>query len=1479
MKKRIVSLLLALCMVLAMFPAVAYAEGESAATDVLKLHMMCSNPNEEWEAELTDVECQVFGGMEMWAVLHHADGSTETISPELLEFPSFAKLEHVDQKTGRFDLHMNALGDGQICYTVGDTTYTVGLHSTVPDLGLYSAVPYTADGIFDGSSLMEEVTLREDSKTFYIALSPEVAGSTRMQTVHETFGDEIRHASVTTIGNVVLDSEGRYATVTITDPTAQEAYHFEAELENRNDQESGDIRGRTVWIENDMPRLYMCFINQNRDEVTVNREYPASDWSPVPGDIWRVCFYYAARSEIRAGEAQPLSPAQLEFPAWVTAELWEEENDLVIPENAIELKVTRFAAATDAAGISYRLPDDDVSLLSAKTVLPDVGFYSAPTPSEETYLYTGHPFVQTEENDTFYVCLRNTVSFRNLTFEKWANEEYAALFEVTPANANMPYLTVQVKESKVVPTSEIGMKVCYERLDHNRWEEDDRHIWMDTESTIPTLMYRWLRWDEKTETYYEDESERLGSQLWMQSGNSTVLQFYFGTSQNMTPVALSDLTLPEDLVSIKRWNDADHLCADAYEGKGVISYVDPDTQNVLGQMEVVIEKPEFGLYRADTATEANYLDDEVMLSDTDDVFYVLAGGKQTIRSIRVLSNWQEDVSGQFDITLASDGEAAKLQMKQGNFPMGGRYQIEITTQNDGRYRFDFRLIRGDLPQLSTPYELTWHREYYWGDETDVSYEERMGSMSFRFGELRQNRIAVEIYRVENGKDVLVHEGGWSFGDTNHSSYFSISDFIYEQFESGTYRFRIKAEADGVEYRDSEWSELSGTFTYTKPTEKLAAPDAATFRWEKRDGRYMAYWQVPTQEGQDRYEIRWIHEEQETGKLVDDAGNFDGNLWNEDGYHYEPIQDEVLERHGNTKYYFKVRLVPKDITKYQLSEFSALSPALDTRSITDQVNEKLDELLTPVPDQSGSAPQLTLDQVQEALKDSTAELRTAMTADQSISGGVDSGTLEKIRELEKEVADNVDQKVEVHDKANKEIAAIAGDIEMVGAALNWEDAHPESGKTPTVTLVVDEPKKGIVIPEQQHNAIQFSLKLKGAVNYVEEEESGNNGNQQEDAGQKLFVPIVIDIPVPASINPDFLVILHLLSDKKTVEQIRPNIYYEETESRYRATFVIDSFSDFAMLEYDFQFEQSSVSKTVGDADFTVLVTGAPQGSTVTYESNDPTVATVDGTGKVTILAAGETVITATASAYDIYPEATASYTLTVEAQEELPPAPPAPRPPVIVVTPPTAAPVPDEEPESGDPSASAPEQDPAPKPVENPFSDIPEDAYYQDAVLWAVENGITAGVGDGTRFDPDAPCTRAQMAVFLWRAAGCPEPESDAAVFADVELDAYYTKAVQWAVENGITLGTSDTGYSPDAPCTRAQMAAFLYRFEQSRGGGFTGAWMFRLPFTDVPEWAYEAIAWCYMNGITSGTAEDAFSPDAPCTRAQLAAFLYRLLGE
>ena len=169
-----------------------------------------------------------------------------------------------------------------------------------------------------------------------------------------------------------------------------------------------------------------------------------------------------------------------------------------------------------------------------------------------------------------------------------------------------------------------------------------------------------------------------------------------------------------------------------------------------------------------------------------------------------------------------------------------------------------------------------------------------------------------------------------------------------------------------------------------------------------------------------------------------------------------------------------------------------------------------------------------------------------------------------------------------------------------------------------------------------------------------------------------------------------------------------------------------------------------------------------------------------------------------------------------------------------------------------------------------FTDVADKAYYRDAVEWAVKNGITKGT-TATTFSPNATCTRAQAVTFLWRTAGSPEPETRAMPFTDVPVGSYYYDAVLWAVENGITKGTSDATFSPNMTCSRAQIVAFLWRSEKSPAAGTAN------PFADVKSDAYyaDAVLWAVKENITKGTTSTTFSPNADCTRAQIVTFLWR----
>lgn len=173
------------------------------------------------------------------------------------------------------------------------------------------------------------------------------------------------------------------------------------------------------------------------------------------------------------------------------------------------------------------------------------------------------------------------------------------------------------------------------------------------------------------------------------------------------------------------------------------------------------------------------------------------------------------------------------------------------------------------------------------------------------------------------------------------------------------------------------------------------------------------------------------------------------------------------------------------------------------------------------------------------------------------------------------------------------------------------------------------------------------------------------------------------------------------------------------------------------------------------------------------------------------------------------------------------------------------------------------------PIDTKFTDIPANAFYADAVNWAVEKGITTGT-DKNHFSPSMTCSRGQVVTFLWRAAGSPTPAGTAANFSDVKPGAYYEKAVQWAVEKGVTTGTGGNKFSPEVPCTRAQTVTFQWRAAGKPGAGASS-------FSDVAENEFytEAVSWAVEKEITAGTGNNKFSPDKRCDRSQIVTFLYR----
>ena len=450
--------------------------------------------------------------------------------------------------------------------------------------------------------------------------------------------------------------------------------------------------------------------------------------------------------------------------------------------------------------------------------------------------------------------------------------------------------------------------------------------------------------------------------------------------------------------------------------------------------------------------------------------------------------------------------------------------------------------------------------------------------------------------------------------------------------------------------------------------------------------------------------------------------------------------------------------------------------------------------------------------------------------------------------------------------------------------------------------------------------------------------------------------------------------------------------------YQITFIEGTYSVLAKLpQASFRFAESAVKKTYGDGAFTLAATGEAENSAVIYSSSDPAIATVDAAGTVQIHKAGTVTITAVASETAEHLEGRVSYTLTVarksvtitvlDKRAYTDSAAPDLSAPVLgtdytvegllggdtLLTGPTltydpavpdmrkagtAAKIVASDADAGEnyqftyvsgtltlisranpvgpaePSVNPGEPDNgsitvSPKhpakgstviitvePDEgyaldeitvtdkdgnalkltdkgdgkysftmpsgkvdidatfknlvetSPFDDVSTNAYYYEAVKWAAENNITGGIGNGL-FGPELTCTRGQIVTFLWRAAGSPEPTA-LSTFTDVAADAYYAKAVAWAVENGVTTGTGDGKFSPDAPCTRGQAVTFLWRAL----GQLTGD---TASFADVPADSYfaQAVAWAAQSGVTTGVGNNLFAPGGDCTRAQIVTFLWR----
>ena len=727
------------------------------------------------------------------------------------------------------------------------------------------------------------------------------------------------------------------------------------------------------------------------------------------------------------------------------------------------------------------------------------------------------------------------------------------------------------------------------------------------------------------------------------------------------------------------------------------------------------------------------------------------------------------------------------------------------------YGYELTYVAGKT-KLGSATDLTWGVEHRWdwdpetGDLIDnpAYYVALPGVASFKRATLDQAHYELALYKVGQEEAITYH--GWEMGaGDNNARWFDVH-FISAIDESGDYYFTVTAKGDGIEYADGP-AVKSPVWSYVKPAKALSAPTQLTWNWPS------ATFNI----GDDTSNV-WGAQIQvyRTDNLAKEPRQ---EFWMENYYAEGKVDfgDWVAKEFGTGYYSFKVRLLSKDLNAVANGEWSEMSPTYYLEKDTSYVEEIITEL-----DKIDTST-ATTEEIREAVQEiDTETLKEAMQDDKA-----NSGIMESIAALEEAVGGPA--AVEVSEAA---AAFDVSQVSIVGANLN----NAESESAP-ITLVLDKPEEEHVLDTLYNSAVavSFSMDLEN----VKDTEN-------------LDVPVKITLPIPETINPNFLVILHYHANG-TVEEVHP--YTFKSGGQWYAEIVLTSFSDFVMtetVEEDAECTHNWKDATCTEPK-TCTICGDTDGSALGHDWNAAT-CTAPKTCKTCGATDGDK-LPHTFDQEKVDPKYLVSEgvycksckcgekgteTFTVKAEE------------------------PEDKPED------KPEEKPEDKPVVN-FKDVPSNAFYYDPVLWAVENGVTTGTS-ATTFSPDEVCTRGQVVTFLWRAAGQPEPKNTTNPFTDVKEGDFFYKAVLWAVENKVTTGTGDgTTFAPYENCNRGQIVTFLSR---AKGGKATTS---TNPFKDVAAGAfyYNPVLWAVENGITTGTGNGTFSPDTACNRGQVITFLYR----
>lgn len=439
-----------------------------------------------------------------------------------------------------------------------------------------------------------------------------------------------------------------------------------------------------------------------------------------------------------------------------------------------------------------------------------------------------------------------------------------------------------------------------------------------------------------------------------------------------------------------------------------------------------------------------------------------------------------------------------------------------------------------LPQLSTPVDLEWGLcyEHTWKDGGEIIESTQVpGYGSWKLGEISQNQFKIDYYRVnQSGDNVRIAGTTWHLNEDVIKEGYLQDDFQFleEDRDTGDYYFTVVALGDGTTYRDSEKA-VSTIWHFEAPDAKLFPPEKPVWKDELTgEGMRQIEFEVQDKTGVLGYNIQWLY----APDLKTEPEMVSGTWWNDPDCTTDSLYDYAMHN-GAGYYYAMIKAISSDITKYKTSDYSEMSDPLyisaESNSLNDIVNG-VDETSTDVDLQKAVEDVRALD---------TAALTEAMVADKDNSKT--AGQIARLEELA-----GIQTLVNVTSDMRNTLPE--EEVSIIGAGLNANVGE-------SVKLIIEKASSDFVVPTMYHNAVQFSMHLEDAV-----------GNDLTPNGEQLEVPVKISLPVPAEINPDYLVIIHKHSDGTPEEVFMPYVHQKE-DGKWYADFVVRSFSDFALAEQE------------------------------------------------------------------------------------------------------------------------------------------------------------------------------------------------------------------------------------------------------------------------------------------------------------------------